>query len=695
VTRCPSIDSLLLDLNWAELANEAAMTLDYNVLETYDNKTAAALAAYALSAAEEKALQALGYSGSTEAFKELGSVFGVKRNTIKNFRDSFDPHTGSHRAGWHQYETLRPTYLNSVLEYGKTLDDTVLLAKVETLRSWIWLSDLQEDWAECDDDLSTVTQTAELDTPAEIMRRIASFLTSQGLVIQDIGRTAIALSSKQRKQQSILSMAYLPKFKAIMPYVLSVIKYKEAADNIRDDLFGAFPSAANDQQRLFNAIRDSSFRKDDFFSVAKPKVGSDVSVERLYRAFVEPEWGGFNKSIFRSKSDVLVSVCQDRLNLENVKTGYVGHIVDYLLATQDSLEELTLPRSQGSVADPAAIAPQDAPRNVLFFGAPGTGKSHNAESYVACDANHFHRTVFFADYQNSDFVGGIKPIAKSGSVSYRFEPGPLTLALTDALQNQNQNVVLLIEEINRGNAPAIFGEMFHLLDRASDGASKYPIKASESLKAYLSESLGEENAGLVKFPSNLYIVATMNAGDQGVFPLDTAFKRRWHFKYMPIDFDRDYGIDGFVEEKISLRTGACSWSSFARAVNEILTVAGNVPEDRLLGPFFLSPSELGATDLKDTISEKVLPYLWEDVLRYDDRTLLFDSEVLSFTELQTKFKAEEVVFSDNFNLKLEAYRTASSEASEQEPFGETELETVVSDENTAEVLSANSESEAI
>jgi 5-methylcytosine-specific restriction protein B len=199
----------------------------------------------------------------------------------------------------------------------------------------------------------------------------------------------------------------------------------------------------------------------------------------------------------------------------------------------------------------------------------------------------------------------------------------------------------------------------------------------------------------VKFPSNLYIVATMNAGDQGVFPLDTAFKRRWHFKYMPIDFDRDYGIDGFVEEKIPLRTGPCSWSSFARAVNEILTVAGNVPEDRLLGPFFLSPSELAATDLKDTMSEKVLPYLWEDVLRYDDRTLLFDSEILSFTELQMKFKSEEVVFSDNFNLKLEAYRTTSGEASEQEPFGDTELETVVYDENTAEVLNSNSESEAI
>ena len=650
MTRCLSAGSLRLGVSQIQLIDEETMTPKLDELDTYDSKLAAALVAYALSSVETAALQALGYSGSSEAFREIGRIFGVKPNTIKNFRDSFDPHTNSHRAGWHQNETLRPDYLNDVLEYAKTLNESELLTKAKTLQSWIWLSDLQEDWTKCQDDLLAVNQTAELDTPVEIMHRIAAFLSSKGITVHDIGRTAIALSSKQRKQQSILSMAYLPKFKAIMPYVFSTIRYKEAADNIREDLIKAFPSVGNDQQQLYNAIQNSDFKKEDFFTVAKPKLGPNVSLERLYKAFREPEWGGFKKSIFRS--DVLYSVCADRLNLENVKTGYVDHIVDYLLANNDAFEELSLPSPQTPNVTPTSALPNDAPRNVLFFGAPGTGKSHKAESCIPCNGNHFHRTVFFADYQNSDFVGGIKPIAENSSVSYRFEPGPLTIALTDALRNKEENVVLLIEEINRGNAPAIFGEMFHLLDRAQDGSSKYPITASEALRAYLSANLKEENATRVKFPSNLFIVATMNASDQGVFALDTAFKRRWHFRYMPIDFDEHFEKDSFSTPKIQLSDMKCSWAVFAKTINEVLAHDVQVTEDRLLGPFFLSPTELNVKDLTEAVAEKVLPYLWEDVLRYDDRTLLFNGSITSFAGLQNGLKSGEQIFSDKFKNRL-------------------------------------------
>ena len=103
----------------------------------------------------------------------------------------------------------------------------------------------------------------------------------------------------------------------------------------------------------------------------------------------------------------------------------------------------------------------------------------------------------------------------------------------------------------------------------------------------------------------------MNAGDQGVFALDTAFKRRWHFKYMPIDFDTDYGIDAFSVAKITLANNDYTWREFAKAVNEVLVEEVQVPEDRLLGPFFLSPTELDADDLTEAVAGKVLPYLWE------------------------------------------------------------------------------------
>ncbi|MDC0458411.1 AAA family ATPase [Alphaproteobacteria bacterium] len=655
------------------------MTLNYNVLETYDNKTAAALAAYALSASEKTVMEAFGFSGSSEAFKELGAIFGVKPNTIKNNRDSFDPHTESHRVGWHQNDRLRPLYLNDVLEFAKGLGEDELIERVLKLKSWIWLSDLQQDWDDCVTDLSDINQMAELDTPPEILERMASFLKGQGLNIQHIGRTAIALSSKQKNQQSILSMAYLPKFKAIMPYVLSVIQYKETADSLRADLFRAFPAADNDQQKLFDAIRSSAFKRDDFFALAKPKLGSDVSVERLYKALTVPDWGGIRKSIFRSKSDVLVSVCQDRLDLENVKTGYVSHIVDYLLASQDNMEELQLPTQPATVDGQTLSLLDNVPRNVLYFGAPGTGKSHNAEHYVDCRAEHFYRTVFFADYQNADFVGAIKPAMDGDNVSYRFEAGPLVRALKDAYANPTTNVVLLIEEINRGNAPAIFGEMFQLLDRDKDGSSKYSITVSESLQKCLGEPSDEPHSDPVRFPSNLFIVATMNAGDQGVFVLDTAFKRRWHFKYMQIDFDTHLGKEGFSDLKIQLADEKYSWAVFAKTVNEVLVGEVQVSEDRLLGPFFLSPTELDAEDLTEAVAGKVLPYLWEDVLRYDDRTLLFDNNISSFAQLQNGLKAGERVFSDKFNSRLSNMVSQSNPPQEtpdaQNEVGELEEET--------------------
>ena len=103
------------------------------------------------------------------------------------------------------------------------------------------------------------------------------------------------------------------------------------------------------------------------------------------------------------------------------------------------------------------------PRNTLFFGAPGTGKSFAAEKLVECDEKHLHKIVFFSEYQNADFLGTLRPTVDGKTVSYRFVPGPLVTAWVDAMQNPDQPVVLLIDELNRGNAPSIFGEAFQLL----------------------------------------------------------------------------------------------------------------------------------------------------------------------------------------------------------------------------------------
>ena len=231
------------------------------------------------------------------------------------------------------------------------------------------------------------------------------------------------------------------------------------------------------------------------------------------------------------KKDVLNSVCQKRLSFENVKTGYLENLIEYYIETGDVLKEVT---QTGSIGESHSdIANLD--RNVIFFGAPGTGKSYFAKSYAGAD--HIERVVFFADYQNSDLVGYLQPQPDEiHGATYKFEKGPLIKALNAAFSRPDRPVVLLIEEINRGNAPAIFGELFQLLDRNNSGESQYSVGASSSVLKELEHIQEITETRQIWLPNNLFVVGTMNSSDQGVFPLDTAFKRRFSFKYLPIDY---------------------------------------------------------------------------------------------------------------------------------------------------------------
>ncbi len=293
--------------------------------------------------------------------------------------------------------------------------------------------------------------------------------------------------------------------------------------------------------------------------------------------------------------------------------------------------------------------------NIIYYGAPGTGKSHTIDEEIN-EANTV-RSVFHADTQNSDFTGCLKPVMDDGNIKYEFRPGPFTNAIINAANDSDNHYWLVIEEINRAPAAAVFGEIFQLLDRDSDaGKSRYGITLSDpDMHTYINDkAVAAFEDGKLKIPGNLSLLATMNSSDQAVMPLDTAFKRRWKFRYIPLDFTSAYQGNGKACAEGNLlitdRSGAdaeISWQDFATAVNLILTSNG-IPEDRHLGPFFLSDNELSKEGRSEALTGKLFMYLWDDVLRHGMTELLFDSKISTYGQLIRDFESHEPVFNDEF-----------------------------------------------
>lgn len=299
-------------------------------------------------------------------------------------------------------------------------------------------------------------------------------------------------------------------------------------------------------------------------------------------------------------------------------------------------------------------------RQIIYYGAPGTGKSHKIKEilgeYEGCPADkkvpkaNIFRTTFHPDSDYSTFVGAYKPTKgkrplyglfgkdtvrmKDGEelfedvITYKFIPQSFLNAYICAYQT-DENVYLIIEEINRGNCAQIFGDLFQLLDRDAAGKSEYSIKADADLRAFLEEKLGEDNQGIkdgeLCLPSNLYIYATMNTSDQSLFPIDSAFKRRWDWEYEPIK----YKNTGW---KIVIDGTVYSWVSFQRIVNEKILRA-NSSEDKMLGDYFVNPSDGIITD--KVLLNKILFYLWNDVCKDGEGDIfkVGETEDISFSEL--------------------------------------------------------------
>lgn len=318
--------------------------------------------------------------------------------------------------------------------------------------------------------------------------------------------------------------------------------------------------------------------------------------------------------------------------------------------------------------------------NVLLYGVPGSGKSWTIEHEYCKKNSHVERLVFHPDYTYSDFIGQILPaVDANGQVSYKFTPGPFTNILEQAYKHPQEEYILVIEEINRGNAPAIFGEVFQLLDRKVEKSDinddGYPIGTSEYgiTNANIAKIVYGDSEHKVRIPSNLAIIGTMNTSDQNVFTLDTAFQRRWQMRLIENNFET---VDRKLAEAEILDTGI-TWEVFCTEINDII-VGNNVrmtsSEDKRLGAYFVKLMDLQKDPKMGNLSdgeyddlrkkesagvitseddarlaeirkamkqnrrfpEKVIKYLWDDAFKFN-REVIF--ETTEYRSLESVIRA--------------------------------------------------------
>ena len=279
--------------------------------------------------------------------------------------------------------------------------------------------------------------------------------------------------------------------------------------------------------------------------------------------------------------------------------------------------------------------------NIILYGVPGAGKSWTIKTEYCKEDDKMERLVFHPDYTYSDFVGQILPkLDDDGSVSYKFTPGPFTKLLKKAYTNPNEMFYLIIEEINRGNAPAIFGDVFQLLDRNKSSKSEYEITNCDIAKVVY----GDENHK-VSLPSNMSILCTMNTSDQNVFTLDTAFQRRWSMRLIKNKFK-----EGPERELAGTRIldTSVTWEKFFTEINKIIldkNIRMTSSEDKRLGTHFVSIDDLvyiqGKENQNNRFPEKVLKYLWDDAFKFTKEDIFDMNSVKSLEDVIEHFVTAE------------------------------------------------------
>lgn len=456
------------------------------------------------------------------------------------------------------------------------------------------------------------------------------------------------------------------------PYIIELIKYKQMVQNV----VAPYKTSSKEKNKYFTDMRNTNNQEDinefktwtvNYLEKNSQETKTLESDADYLTSFVtDYQWWFGNKTIDRG--DYYVSPVLSLLGVVNVSQTYIADI-SYNLATNSSLTKVAEDMIGDGITHIESLEPIDEKEpdlgsqclrikggiNEIVYGAPGTGKSRYLEDKYG-QPPLTRRIIFHSEYSYYDFIGVYKPVpvykvtsdnfstidGQSFSkgepyIDYRFIPGPFIKVLIEAWLDPQRMHTLLIEEINRADAAAVFGEFFQLLDRDIDGSSEYTFQPSQDLRGYMMSIKGLQPylKNGIAIPSNMNIVATMNSADQGVKPLDSAFKRRWNFHYVRIR------IKGAVHEKAEIQYAAHKvyWGSLVDLINKKLS-SGTLKfeEDKLVGPYFIKPEEVSRKQAID----KLLLYLWDDVLRHN-RDEFFNSNISSFADLSEKFEKEDVL----------------------------------------------------
>lgn len=381
---------------------------------------------------------------------------------------------------------------------------------------------------------------------------------------------------------------------------------------------------------------------DKFVKILDNNGYHDVDREYLIKFVTDYNWWSGSKTIERS--DFFNSPVLSIMGLTASSNAAMALIVDHLTQHPEYNRLLLNQIEKTKNRTMSSTSPQQ-----IYFGTPGSGKSWTIKQKYEQDETKVFRTTFHPDTDYASFVGCYKPVKDEDDdkkIVYEFVPQAFTDAYVAAWNDLEQPYYLIIEEINRGNCAQIFGDLFQLLDRDKNGYSEYRIKADHDLKDYLVEQLPDDSEGIkdgkLCLPPNLSIIASMNTSDQSLFPMDSAFKRRWSWEYVPIDYENAESS----KFEITIGDESYNWHKFLKAVNEkIKNVTSS--EDKQMGNFFIKSS----IDEKE-FCDKVLFYLWSEIGKdnYNTKDAIFKyyeeedkQKEFSFNELYDLSKRTEIL----------------------------------------------------
>ena len=572
----------------------------------------------------------LGHDTQSAAFKSIGDKFGVPRNTVKNIRDAFDRFTDSGRVGWEKDE-LRPVLKAIFDQHPKTGREELRDLSLEILTlEWEKLGKEEDQTMNDGGQLSETTKFSEEVAANFLIPKFTiiaeSYATTWGFV-NGAGRTFKLSNDDLRKALTEILAAW--------------------GDWTAADL-------NNNNKNPDDTL--TSFAGKHFSTGAHQVLANDQ--RRGFLHFI-------SAIAFTATHDTRFDETASRVPLKKedyeAALGLVSEI-------QQNSKLVTKGRSKSGVTNKQQAALKGG-ENVIFYGAPGTGKSNRVERKIKKAGKRPFRTVFHPDLQNSDFFGCLKPQMDGEKVRYGFLPGPFMKALAEAYKEPAEQVFLVIEELNRAAAAAVFGDLFLLLDRDDDGRGEYDVSfPSHESEEWFRGEPGCSGAEL-RLPSNLFIYATMNSADQGVYPIDTAFRRRWRQEYLPLNYEAGHATAGEIAYiDLEKKPHTMEWRRFVEVLNHYLVSipALAIAEDRLLGQWFVKKKELDGAG----IPEKVLLYLWDDLLRHEGREHIFDTDMIkTYGALDKAGKAGTRFLSAAFLGVLNTISKAESESVDADDMG--------------------------